>query len=83
MSEHVTAPELYRALRVTLAQLAPTGSDRSVPCNLFCDVLISLLANMLTIAQPDTANEIERLTSLFRDKLAAAMAERHHPANRH
>ena len=80
MSEQVTAPELYHALRVTLAQLAPTGSDRSITCNLFCDVLITLLAKMLTTARPGTADEVERLTMLFRDKLAAAMAERHHPA---
>ena len=80
MSEYVTAPELHRALRATLAQLAPTGGNRSITCNLFCDVLITLLANLLTSAQPGTENEIERLTMLFRDKLAAAMAERHHPA---
>ena len=75
-SEHVTAPELRAALIATLEQLAPRGGGRSVPCNLFCDGLIDLMADILTASQPTTAEEIERLVELFRSRLEAALPHR-------
>jgi hypothetical protein len=60
--ELVTAIELRRALIGTLEQLAPCGSARSVPCNIFCDRLVQLIADILAATQPGTAEEIDRLT---------------------
>lgn len=72
--ELVTAPELRRALIGTIETLAPRGSARSVPCNVFADTLVAILAD--TLAATGTADETERLVELFRDKLEAALAQR-------
>lgn len=53
------------------------GGPRSVPVNIFCDVLTDLIAGLL-IASPEppmTAAEIERLGRLFTDKLTAAIGQ--------
>ena len=76
MSELVSAVELRQALLGTLETLAPRGSARSVPFNVACDGMVELIADLLGAAQPATAQELERLTALFHDKLEAAMAAR-------
>lgn len=83
MSSHelMGADELSHALQPALLKaierLAPAGGPRSVPVNIFCDVLTDLIAGLL-IASPEppmTAAEIERLGRLFTDKLTAAIGQ--------
>src|SRR5260370_37516229 len=75
--ELISAEELTDALQPALLKaierLAPLGSNRSVPVNVFCDVMIDMIATLLTVTvRPDTPAEIERLAGVFREKLLVA-----------
>jgi hypothetical protein len=76
----VTTEELREALqpmlRQALARLAPAGGDRSITVNLYCDFLVSSIAEMLANA-PIDAN-VDTLTGTFRQKLTAALGRRTH-----
>lgn len=74
--ELVSAIELRRALIGAIETLAPIGSARSVPFNVFCDELVDLLADMLAASPPITAEEVERLCGLFRTRLVEAVTVR-------
>jgi hypothetical protein len=71
----VTSNELRAALTAALGRLAPEGGPREIEFNVACDCLVAMLADFLA-ARPETPEEIERLTALFRDKLASALARR-------
>ena len=73
----LSAVELRAVLVRALEQLAPIGGAREIPFNAYCDCLLGLLADFLAASpQPESADELERLVALLRDKLAAAMTER-------
>jgi hypothetical protein len=76
--EHVTSDKLRAALLHAIETMAPIGSDREIPFNIYCDCMVSLLADFLVAApQPEAPDElVERLVATFRDKLTAAMARR-------
>ena len=81
--ELINADELSSVLEPALLkaveQLAPVGSNRSVPINIFCDCLTELIADLLVEAPTTTRveAEIERLTTVFRAKLLASMGLGH------
>ena len=72
--ERVSSDELRATLVRALETLAPIGSDREVPFNVYCDVMVGLLADF--IAAAPEAHEIEELVALFRQRLEAALARR-------
>jgi hypothetical protein len=64
---------LQPALLKAIERQAPAGSNRHVPVNVFCDVMIDMMATLLTVTvRPDTPAEIERLAGVFREKLLVA-----------
>jgi hypothetical protein len=77
--ESIGAEELTAALTpvllATLGQLAPLGGTRTVPVNVFANVLTELIADLLVAAPTTTTTEqeIERLCNVFRAKLTHAM----------
>jgi hypothetical protein len=75
--ELINAEELAQALQPALLKaierLAPIGNHRSVPVNVFCDVMIDMMATLLTVTvRPDTPAEIERLAGVLREKRLVA-----------
>jgi hypothetical protein len=72
---------LQPALLSAIGHLAPVGSNRSVPINVFCDCLTDLMAGLLIASPepPETLAEIERLSWLFSDKLTAAVGLQQQP----
>ena len=71
------ADGLQDAMVQAFARMAPTGSDRTLPVNATCTALVGLLAEVLIGTQPALpADEVERLTALFQERLAEAFAER-------
>jgi hypothetical protein len=70
----VTEMELYAALMEAVRKLAPLGGDREIPLNVACDVMTSMMADLLAAA-PE-AHELEQIVALFRQRLEAALARR-------
>ena len=75
MERLVSEAELRAAISRALQTLTPPDSEREIPFNEFCDCLIGLLADFLA-ASGRTADDIDGLAMLFRDKLEAALARR-------
>jgi hypothetical protein len=76
MTEHVPRDEISIALMQAVQGLAPKGSNRCVPANEFCNVVIEMIASVLVLGDVDTPEEVERLAQVFEDKLIAAMSRR-------
>jgi hypothetical protein len=75
MNHLVGETELRAALTEALRRLAPAGGEREVPFNTACDALVAMLADLL-VAAGRTADDVEGLAVLFRNKLEAALARR-------
>jgi hypothetical protein len=71
----VTSNELRSALTAALRRLAPEGGEREIPFNVACDVLVSMIADLL-VASGRTADDIDGLALLFRERLESALAQR-------
>lgn len=74
------ANQFHDVLLRELARLAPSGTDRSLVNNAVSEAMIRLLAELLVSTKSDLpATEVKRLTAIFRDLLAAAIAKRSGP----
>lgn len=74
------ADTLHDARLTAIARVAPTGTGRTLPVNAVADALVTLLPEILIATQPGLpAEEIERLTALFQQRLEEAFAERAGP----
>jgi hypothetical protein len=74
-SDLVGEAELRAALTDALRRLAPEGGEREINFNVACDCLVTMLADLL-VASGRTADDIDGLAVLFRERLASALARR-------